>query len=61
MRLRLQVCTVEEMNSGECTFNHLTMSSYSRGRIDRCNCSSVPFTEACSSETFGKISASDYY
>lgn len=55
MRLRLQVCTVEEMNSGECTFNHLTMSSYSTGRIDRCNCSYVPFTEACSSETFGKI------
>ena len=55
MRLRLQVCTVEEMNSGECSFNHLTMSSYSRGKIDRLNCSYFSYREAGSSETFGKI------
>ena len=60
MRLRLQVCTVEEMNSGEWSFNHFTMSSYSRGKIDRLNCSYVPYREARSSETFGKISVSYY-
>ena len=60
MRLRLPVCTVEEMNSGEWSFNHFTMSSYSRGKIDRLNCSYVPYREAGSSETFGKISVSYY-
>ena len=55
MRLRLQVCTVEEMNSGECSFNHLTMSSYSRSKIDRRNCSDVFYTQTGSFETVGKI------
>ena len=48
------------MNSGECSFNHLTMSSYSRGKIDRLNCSYFSYREAGSSETFGKIIASYY-